>query len=84
MFLPFWNNAAEKINKWINIKFKKIGGNMGQKLCWDCWKNIISGKIDSSNPNACDAYILQYAYMHRYKNINIRIKKLAKLLVLQV
>ena len=57
---------------------------MGQKLCWDRWKNIISGKIDSSNPNACDAYILQYAYMHRYKNINIHIKKLAKLLVLQV
>ena len=22
---------------------------MGQKLCWDRWKNIISGKIDSSN-----------------------------------
>ena len=21
---------------------------MGQKLCWDRWKNIISGKIDSS------------------------------------
>ena len=29
-----------------------------------------------SNPNACDAYILQYAYMHRYKNINIHIKNL--------
>ena len=21
---------------------------MGEKLCWDRWKNIISGKIDSS------------------------------------
>ena len=31
-----------------------------------------------SNPNACDAYILQYAYMHRYKNINIHIKKTCK------
>ena len=47
-FFPFEITQLKKINKYINIKLKKIGGNMGQKLCWDHWKNINSGKIDSS------------------------------------
>ena len=42
------------------------------------WKMtfVLEYYLLGSNPNACDAYILQYAYMHRYKNINIHIKNL--------
>ena len=59
-FFPFEITQLKKINKYINIKLKKIGGNMGQKLCWDHWKNINSGKIDSSSYETLTKPILQF------------------------
>ena len=59
-FFPFEITQLKKINKYINIKLKKIGGNMSQKLCWDHWKNINSGKIDSSSYETLTKPILQF------------------------
>ena len=48
---------------------------MGEKLCWDRWKNIISGKIDSSMYTVFFMKILDTCYIRYLSMTNCKVDR---------